>query len=58
MMRGQATPNDPHSFFGVDRRGFETTMGETVEIDHLRDLYWAEALLREREAQHQLRMAS
>ena len=25
---------------------FTTEMGETVEIDHLRDLYWAEAVLR------------
>lgn len=49
MLRGQATPNDPHAFFGVDRRGIETAMGETVEIDHLRDLYWAEAVLRERQ---------
>ena len=48
MLRGEATPHDPHAFFGVDRRGIETAMGETVEIDHLRDLYWAEALLRER----------
>jgi hypothetical protein len=23
-------------------------MGETVEIDHLRDLYWAEAVLHDR----------
>jgi CMP-N,N'-diacetyllegionaminic acid synthase len=48
MLRGEATPDDPHAFFGVDRRGIETAMGETVEIDHLRDLYWAEAVLRER----------
>ena len=50
MLRGEATPNDPHAFFGVDRRGIETPMGETIEIDHLRDLYWAEATLRERQA--------
>jgi len=50
MMRGEATPSDPHAFFGIDRRGIETAMGETVEIDHLRDLYWAEAVLRERQA--------
>jgi CMP-N,N'-diacetyllegionaminic acid synthase len=50
MLRGEATPYDPHAFFGVDRRGIETAMGETVEIDHLRDLYWAEAVLRERQA--------
>lgn len=48
MLRGEATPEDPHAFFGVDRRGIETAMGETIEIDHLRDLYWAEATLRER----------
>jgi CMP-N,N'-diacetyllegionaminic acid synthase len=48
MLRGESTPQDPHAFFGVDRRGIRTEMGETVEIDHLRDLYWAEAVLRER----------
>jgi CMP-N,N'-diacetyllegionaminic acid synthase len=48
MLRGRENPKDPHAFFGIDRRGFETPMGETVEIDHLRDLYFAEALLRER----------
>ncbi|MDQ3440603.1 MAG: acylneuraminate cytidylyltransferase family protein [Planctomycetota bacterium] len=62
MIRGEATPNDPHAFFGVDRRGIETAMGETIEIDHLRDLYWAEAVLRERQAtageQVQRRIAS
>jgi len=46
MLRGRQHPDDPHAFFGVDRRGFATGMGETVEIDHLRDLYWAEAVLR------------
>ncbi len=49
MLCGEATPDDPHAFFGLDRRGIETAMGETIEIDHLRDLYWAEASLRERE---------
>lgn len=48
MERGRSNPADPHAFFGVDRRGFETEVGETVEIDALRDLYWAEATLRER----------
>jgi len=33
--------------FGIDRRGVLTEMGETIEIDHRRDLYWAEAVLRE-----------
>ncbi|MDB5302549.1 MAG: putative CMP-sialic acid synthase, partial [Phycisphaerales bacterium] len=47
MLRGRSNPGDPHAFFGVDRRGFETQAGETVEVDQLRDLYWAEAVLRE-----------
>ncbi|HXE52932.1 MAG TPA: NTP transferase domain-containing protein [Tepidisphaeraceae bacterium] len=46
MLRGKTHPEDPHAFFGADRRGFATGMGETVEVDHLRDLYWAEAVLR------------
>jgi CMP-N,N'-diacetyllegionaminic acid synthase len=48
MLRGREHPDDPHAFFGVDRRGFETEIGETVEIDSPRDLYWAEAVLRDR----------
>jgi len=47
MLRGKRTPSDPHAFFGIDRRGIETAQGETVEIDELRDLFWAEAVLRE-----------
>ena len=59
MLRGESSPQDPHAFFGVDRRGIRTEIGETVEIDHLRDLYWAEAVLRERGAGcEQWRMAS
>ena len=50
MLRGKADPADPHAFFGADRRGVRTGPGETVEIDEQRDLYWAEAVLREREA--------
>jgi len=49
LLRGEVMPHDPHAFFGVDRRGIETEMGETIEIDHVRDLYWAEAVLRDRE---------
>ena len=48
MLRGKTSPQDPHAFFGTDRRGFEVGQGDTVEIDHLRDLYWAEAVLRDR----------
>ena len=59
MLRGVDMPNDPHAFFGVDRRGFAVGTGETVEIDHQRDLFWAEAVLREQAAERQLvRMAS
>ncbi|HUB24831.1 MAG TPA: acylneuraminate cytidylyltransferase family protein [Tepidisphaeraceae bacterium] len=50
MLRGREFPADPHAFFGIDRRGIRTEPGETVEIDHARDLYWAEAVLRDRAA--------
>jgi N-acylneuraminate cytidylyltransferase len=56
MLRGRTWPNDPHAFFGTDRRGVHTEPGETVEIDHRRDLYWAEAVLRDRNLE--LRKAS
>lgn len=58
MLRGVTMPDDPHAFFGVDRRGIFTEMGETIEIDHQRDLYWAEAILRDRQQAVQLRKAS
>jgi CMP-N,N'-diacetyllegionaminic acid synthase len=48
MLLGESNPTDPHAFLGVDRRGVRTEMGDTVEIDHRRDLYWAEAVLRDR----------
>jgi CMP-N,N'-diacetyllegionaminic acid synthase len=57
MLRGRATPDDPHAFFGEDRRGFPTEVGQTVEIDHRRDLYWAEAVLRSA-GEDNIRMAS
>jgi CMP-N-acetylneuraminic acid synthetase len=47
MLAAAAHRDDPHAFFGVDRRGFEVEAGATIEIDQLRDLYWAEAVLRE-----------
>ena len=47
MLRGREFPNDPHAFFGIDRRGVKTEFGQTVEIDHARDLFLAEALLSE-----------
>lgn len=48
LLRGIDHPDDPHAFFGVDRRGVVSEMDQTVEIDHRRDLYWAEAVLRDR----------
>lgn len=48
LERGLKNPQDPHAMFGVDRRAIYTDIGETIEVDHLRDLYWAEAALRER----------
>jgi CMP-N,N'-diacetyllegionaminic acid synthase len=47
MLAAAEHRDDPHAFFGTDRRGFEVDAGATVEIDQLRDLYWAEAVLRE-----------
>jgi CMP-N,N'-diacetyllegionaminic acid synthase len=58
MLRGELMPLDPHAFFGVDRRAIQTEMGETIEIDHIRDLYWAEAVLRDRNEQVALARAS
>ena len=49
MLLGEQSPADPHAFFGLDRRGVRVAMGDTVEVDHLRDLYWAEAVLRDRQ---------
>lgn len=48
LERGRANPADPHAFFGVDRRGFAVGQGDAVEVDARRDLYVAEAVLRER----------
>src|SRR3954447_3556308 len=42
MLLGEDHPEDPHAFFGTDRRAIETGMADTVEVDHQRDLYWAE----------------
>jgi len=58
LMRAAKTPDDPHAFFGTDRRAILTAAGETVEIDQMSDLYVAEGLLRHREATGKLRKAS
>ncbi len=48
LERGRATPADPHAMFGEDRRGIIVGEGETVEVDCERDLFIAEAVLRQR----------
>jgi len=58
MLLGETNPDDPHAFFGVDRRAVVSEMDQTVEIDHRRDIYWAEAVLRERQGSVALRRAS
>ena len=40
--------DDPHAFWGDDRRGIEQAPHETVDIDTFRDLLVAEAALREK----------
>jgi len=47
LERGRSNPSDPHAFFGIDRRGFRVEPGDTVEIDSRRDLFIADAILRE-----------
>lgn len=56
LCRGMDHPDDPHAFFGVDRRAILTGAGETVEIDALVDFFLTEAILRSR--QSDLRKAS
>jgi CMP-N,N'-diacetyllegionaminic acid synthase len=58
MLAAADRRDDPHAFFGTDRRGFEVEAGATVEIDQLRDLYWAEAVLRESSEPPLVRRAS
>ena len=59
MLSGRDNRADPHAFFGIDRRGIQVEMGATVEVDHIRDLYWAEAMLRDtRPDRDWIRMAS
>jgi CMP-N,N'-diacetyllegionaminic acid synthase len=54
MLKGETNPTDPHAFFGQDRRAITTEMGETIEIDHIRDLYWAQAILQDRHESQRL----
>jgi CMP-N-acetylneuraminic acid synthetase len=45
LLHASSRAQDPHAFFGADRRAVITSIGETVEIDEQRDLYLAEAAL-------------
>ncbi|MGD1277137.1 MAG: acylneuraminate cytidylyltransferase family protein [Tepidisphaeraceae bacterium] len=57
MLRGLEKPDDPHAFFGADRRAVLTEPHQTVEIDTRRDLYLAETILREQKMTLQSRVA-
>ena len=48
MLRALEHPEDPHAFFGIDRRAIRTEPGDTVEIDTMTDFFLAEAILRHR----------
>lgn len=49
----RAIPPGPHAFFGIDRRGIRTEVGEVVDIDSEIDLLVADAILtRAMAAQH------
>jgi CMP-N,N'-diacetyllegionaminic acid synthase len=50
LLRQIDHPDDPHAFFGLDRRALRVSAGSTVEIDQELDLYLAEAVLRGRGA--------
>jgi len=48
LLRAREHRDDPHAFFGEDRRAIITAPGETVEIDRLVDFFLTEAILRQR----------
>jgi CMP-N-acetylneuraminic acid synthetase len=59
LLRAKEFPQDPHAFFGVDRRAIQTAPGETVEIDELMDFFLTEAIMRQKQSKApQLKKAS
>ncbi|MCK5271054.1 MAG: acylneuraminate cytidylyltransferase family protein [Sedimentisphaerales bacterium] len=48
LMAAQGS-DDPHAFWGTDRRGLIQDSHETVDIDTFRDFFLAEAVLREQQ---------
>jgi len=57
MLRALEKPDDPHAFFGADRRAVLTEPHQTVEIDTRRDLFLAETIVREQQMTLQARVA-
>ena len=47
MEAGRTRRDEPHAFFGIDRRAVRTEPGDAVEVDSRRDLLLAEAILRD-----------
>jgi N-acylneuraminate cytidylyltransferase len=48
LERGRANRSDAHAFFGIDRRAVLTEPGEVIEIDTMRDLMLARAIVEQR----------
>ena len=49
VLEQAAGSDDPHAFWGTDRRGLIQETHETIDIDTFRDLLMAEAVLREKQ---------
>jgi CMP-N-acetylneuraminic acid synthetase len=58
LMLAREDRDNPHAFFGADRRAVVTASGETIEIDQLTDFFLTEAILRHQQEQRMLRKAS
>lgn len=50
VLMGAAEGDDPHAFWGVDRRAIVQQEHDTVDIDAMRDFFVAEAALREKQS--------
>lgn len=50
MEMGRAERENPHAFFGVDRRAVLTQNTDVIEVDTRRDLLLAEAVLRDQQS--------
>ena len=52
VLMGAEGSADPHAFLGVDRRGLIVDAEDSVDIDGARDLFVAEAMLRDEAQRH------